>query len=414
MLTTNRLRWRWIAKAALSLTIVSVWGADAIRSTQAEAPAGVAQVRSALTVPPVTAAEVRPHIEFLASPLLQGRGGPQRTMAAKYLRDQFEEFGLKPLFADDSYYQPIPGAKRAADADPPIIGINVGGWIPGSDPKLKKEFVIISAHYDHLGVRQGEVYPGADDNASGVAMMLETAREIAAMTVKPRRSLVFVGFDLEEEMLWGSRWFASHPPWELNRLKLFITADMIGRSLGNLDLPTVFVLGSERAPLLQDVLDEIPVPEGLELARLGIDLIGTRSDYGPFRDRKIPFLFFSTGQHGDYHTPRDVAELIDYEKVARVSRVVLSIAVQVANSDDSPQWADDVAPDLAEASAIHRITELVLEADRTGERSINGLQRFFVSQVHAKTGNALRLGRLTSAERQWLTRSSQLLLLSVF
>ncbi len=414
MLMTSRLRWHRIARVALTLSLAATWGSTAPRSTLAETPAGVARVRSAATVPPVTAAEVRPHIEFLASPALQGRGGPQRAIAAKYLRDRFEELGLEPLFADDSYDQPIPGANRAADADPPVIGINVGGWIPGSDPKLKDEFVIISAHYDHLGVRGGEVYPGADDNASGVAMMLETAREIAAMTVKPRRSLVFVGFDLEEEMLWGSRWFASHPPWPLDRLKLFITADMIGRSLGNLDLPTVFVLGSERAPHLQTVLDETPVPEGLELARLGIDLIGTRSDYGPFRDRKIPFLFFSTGQHGDYHTPRDVAELIDYEKVARVSRVVLSIAVLVADSDDAPEWSDEVAPDLAEASAIHRITELVLEADRTGERSINGLQRFFVSQVYAKTGNAIRLGRLTGAERQWLTRSSQLLLLSVF
>ncbi len=414
MLITHRLRWRWIARTALALSLAAAWGAAVPRSARAATPAGVARIHSEAPTPPVTAAEVRPHIEFLASPQLQGRGGPQRTIAAKYLRDRFEEFGLEPLFADDSYYQPIPGAKRAGDAEPPVIGINVGGWIPGSDPKLKDEFVIISAHYDHLGVRQGEIYPGADDNASGVAMMLETAREVAAMQVKPRRSLVFVGFDLEEEMLWGSRWFASHPPWKLDRLKLFITADMIGRSLGNLDLPTVFVLGSERAPFLQDVLDETPVPEGLELARLGIDLIGTRSDYGPFRDRKIPFLFFSTGQHGDYHTPRDVAERVDYEKVARVSRVVLSIAVRVANSDGSPEWADEVAPDLAEASAIHRITELVLEADRNGERSINGLQRFFVSQVHAKTGNALRLGRLTGAERQWLTRSSQLLLLSVF
>ncbi len=417
MLITQRLRSRRISRTALALSLAAAWGTAAIRTTHAETPAGVARIRSAATPPPVTAGEVRAHVEFLASPALQGRGGPQRSVAAKYLRDQFEEFGLKPLFSDGSYYQPIPGtlgASRDADTDPPVIGINVGGWIPGSDPTLRDEFVIISAHYDHLGVRQGEVYPGADDNASGVAMMLETAREVAAMTVKPRRSLVFVGFDLEEEMLWGSRWFASHPPWELGRVKLFITADMIGRSLGNLDLPTVFVLGSERAPLLQDVLDETPVPEGLEVARLGIDLVGTRSDYGPFRDRKIPFLFFSTGQHGDYHTPRDVHELVDYEKVARVSGVVLSVAVRVANSDDVPQWSDQVVPDLAEASAIHRITELVLEADRSGERSINGLQRFFVSQVHAKTGNALRLGRLTVAERQWLTRSSQLLLLSVF
>ncbi|MBX3440464.1 MAG: M28 family peptidase [Planctomycetaceae bacterium] len=406
---------REIGGSAIWLVLWEIVGLCSSATLQAEVPpaASVESTRPA----PVTAAAVRQHIDYLASPRMAGRGGPQRLLAAKYIRDHFGEAGLLPLFPEGEFYQPVPGARAIGDdqdAEAPIIGVNVGGWIPGSDPELCDEYVIISAHYDHLGIRNGELHPGADDNASGVSMLLETARAVSRMPVKPRRSVVFVAFDLEEELLWGSRWFAAHPPWPLERLKLFMTADMIGRSLGNLPLPTVFVLGSEHAPLLQSTLDQVSVPEGLEIARLGIDLIGTRSDYGPFRERQIPFLFFSTGQHADYHTPRDTPDLIDAEKVARVSNVVLAVALEISDSEEVPVWTDAPPPSLEEASAIHRITELVLEADRTGARSMSGVQRFFVSQVHAKTGNAIKLGRITEPERRWLSRSSKLLLLSVF
>lgn len=364
---------------------------------------------------PITAEEVRPHIEYLASPELRGRRDEDARRTAQYIAKTFRAAGLRPLF-EEEYLQPILGRSRqtSAGAAPSVIGSNVGGWIEGSDPELRNEIVMITAHFDHLGMTGGELHPGADDNASGVSMMLETAREVAAMPIKPRRSIVFVGFDLEERLLWGSRWFASHPPWDLQQVKLFVTADMIGRSLGDLPLPTVFVLGAERAPQLKLLLDEVDCPERLEMLQLGADLIGTRSDYGPFRDRQVPFLFFSTGEHGDYHTPRDTPDRIDCEKVARVSTLILRIALRVANADAPPTWTDEVQPDLDEARTVHRIAELVLAADTQGEHQLNGFQRLFVGQVHAKTGNAIRLGRLTSAERVWLTRAAQLLLLSVF
>lgn len=364
---------------------------------------------------PITADEVRPHIELLAGPKLRGRQGKDALRAALYLESQFIKFGLQPLFAGD-YLQPVNGRteQTATGPVPKILGHNVGGWIEGSDPQLRDEFVMITAHFDHLGMTGGELHPGADDNASGVSMMLETAREIVAMPIKPRRSIVFVGFDLEEHLLWGSRWFAAHPPWEISQVKLFITADMIGRSLGDLPLPTVFVLGSERAPALRTVLDDVDCPDNLEMLRLGADLIGTRSDYGPFRDRQIPFLFFSTGEHGDYHTPRDTPDLVDCDRVAQVSTLILRVALEVANTTTPPEWTDEIAPDLEEARTVHRITELVLEADTRGEHDLNGFQRLFVDQVHSKTGNAIRLGRLSAPERVWLTRAAQLLLLSVF
>ncbi len=305
--------------------------------------------------------DVRPHVEFLAAPEREGRPGGHADAAASYIVDRFQEYGLKPLFGKtsagrDAYLQIIPNS-ASEDGEATVMGRNIGAVLPGSDPTLKDEVVILSAHYDHLGVRNGALFAGADDNASGVAMLLEVAERLSKQKVAPKRTIAFVGFDLEERMLFGSQWFAAHMPWPEKNVKLFLTADMIGRSLGNLALPSVFVLGSEHAPHLKTVLDEIGEPEGLEVARLGIDLVGTRSDYGPFRDRKIPFLFFSTGQSDVYHTPRDVPETIDYEKLARVTGLIERITVSAANDDVAPEWTDDLQPNLDEARHIepHRL-----------------------------------------------------------
>ncbi len=371
---------------------------------------------------------VRPHVEFLASPQLAGRSGANSNKAADYLIQQFRKSKLRPLFPDKDFEQPIPTsaeereenanpANGGGDADPPlktprIIGRNVGAFLEGSDPELRDELIVIGAHFDHLGVRKGAVYRGADDNASGTSMMLEVARQLATAKRRPKRSIVFVGFDLEEQMLWGSRWFVAHPPFELSRVKLFITADMIGRSLGDLPLPIVFVMGSEHAPRLKTLLDDVGTPRGLEVARLGVDLIGVRSDYGPFWGEKIPFLFFSTGEHPDYHTPRDVPEKLDFDKIARVSSLVLKVVEGAANSVTAPEWIDEVPPDLDEVKAVQRITDSLLKAGE--KKPLTDLQRLIVTQAHNKCQQILDRGTFNADDRKWLIRISQLLLLSVF
>jgi hypothetical protein len=360
---------------------------------------------------PIAPGDVRPHIEYLASNELRGRSGKEARLAAEYVKKQFIASHLEPLFEKESYFQEIPGPADD-DGTQSIIGQNIGGWIRGSDPGLRKEFIIVSAHYDHLGARDGKVYRGADDNASGVAMMLEVARRISGANSKPRRSIVFVGFDLEERMLWGSRWFAAHPPWPLTQVKLFMTADMIGRSLGNLPLPTVFVLGSEHSPRVRKALDRVGTPPGLEVARLGIDLVGTRSDYGPFRDRSVPFLFFSTGEHPDYHTAADVPSRIDYEKVAAVSGLVMQLCLHVGDAEQAPEWSNPTGTDLEEARALNRISTLLLAAD--GDQKLSGVQRLLVSQAEVQTKQILERGKMTPGERTWLVRTAQLMLLSVF
>lgn len=363
---------------------------------------------------PVRAGDVEPHVRFLADPRLEGRGGERgKRLARNYLIQQYAAWGLKPLFGPDRFTQAIAGpiddqGRRT------VRGHNVGAWLPGSDPELRKEFIIVSAHYDHLGIRGGRVYPGADDNASSMAMVLETARQLATAAQPPRRSVVFLNFDLEENMLWGSRWFTAHPPWPLEQVKLFITADLLGRSLGDLPMQTVFVIGSERAPSLRDAIAQAGTPQGLQVRRLGADLIGTRSDYGPFRDREIPFLFFSTGEHPDYHTTRDTADRINYEKLANISSLVLGTVQRVANQDQPPQWTTSVTPDIEEVKTIHDITTKILAADETGALDLGSVQRFFVSNIHTKVGSILERGELRPDERPWLVRSAQFLLISVF
>ena len=391
----------------------------------------------------ITADDLRPHVAFLTDPARGGRPGGRAGAAAEYLADRFRELGLEPVFAPPagesgtgdengpgepgggrSFFQPIAGPEGTP------VGRNVAALLPGSDPDLKDEIVLLGAHYDHLGVRGGKLYPGADDNASGTAMLLEVAERLAADangTAGPRRGVLFVGFDLEERMLFGSRWFAAHPPAvltggaddaEMRQLKAVFVADMIGRSLGDLDLPTVFVLGSEHAPHLKTVLDRTGAPEGLETARLGIDLIGSRSDYAPFRDRAIPFLFFSTGEHGDYHRPTDTADRLDFGKAARVSSLIHAVVKTTANDDAAPVWEADPPPDLDEARAVRRITGLLLDRaaspENPGGRRFGTLQRVTLAQTKSTTDGILERGAMTPDERAWLVRLSQMLLLSVF
>lgn len=363
---------------------------------------------------PITAEHVRPHVEYLASPRLEGRGGARgKRLAAEYLAKYYRSLGLRPLFSDASFFQNIPGTPDEEGRET-IRGRNVAAWLPGSDPKLRDEYVIVSAHYDHLGIRDGELHPGADDNATGVAMVLEVARQLASRPQPPRRSFVFINFDLEEYLLWGSRWFVAHPPWPIERVKLFITADLIGRSLGDLPTRNVFVVGGECAPALERALQVSGRPTGIRVDRLGVDLIGTRSDYGPFRDNQIPFLFFSTGEHPDYHTPRDTPDKIDYPKLAGISSLILRVVQHVANEDRPPIWSPRVETGLSEVHALHCITQTLLDADAAGSFPLGGIHRFFISNMHHKMGKILDRGKLHSDERPWLIRTSQFLLLTVF
>jgi hypothetical protein len=356
--------------------------------------------------------ELRAHVYRLASPEFLGRRGPGAARAARHLADAFQRLDLKPAFGD-SYYQDIPSPLSEDASKTAILGRNVGAVLPGCDPKLKDEWIIVSAHYDHLGKQGNVLYPGADDNATGVAMLLEVAEHFALRKDKPRRTLVFLAFDQEEAGLRGSTHFAAHPPLPFRQLKAFLTADMLGRSMANVMDEYVFVLGSERSTHLRQLIEKTPPPQGLAIGRLGADLIGTRSDYGPFRDRRVPFLFFSTGQHPDYHSPSDLPQRIDYRKLQRISWYIRDLTKQLADEEAAPTWNDKpLPPDLEEIRTVAVLVERVLKHPEL--YPLPEKKRQLVQGVKKRLDAILEKGEVAAEDRTWLMWNARLLLLTVF
>lgn len=256
---------------------------------------------------------------------------------------------------------------------------NVIGILPGSDPNLKNEAIVIGAHYDHLGLggegslapREGQIHHGADDNASGVAGLIELARMLSTQNPKPRRTIVFIAFSGEEEGLIGSSYYVNHPVVPLANTVAMINMDMIGRlkdqslivggvgtasewrslidadnslqgmtvtanSAGavsaNLNLSLPIVVGANGLPVV--TLD----PSKKFMLTLNEDGFGP-SDHSSFYARQVPVLFFWTGTHNDYHKPSDTADKINYEGEARIVSFVAYIVRDIDKTDKRPTYA---------------------------------------------------------------------------
>ena len=388
------------------LVLIAAFGCAAVhwqpaaRSSDSDTPALLASIRP-------DGDRLRADVERLASPEFGGRRGAGAVKAAALVESRFRELGLEPLFDDGSYVQAIPGHVEGT-----IAGRNVGGVIVGSDPNRRDEWVVISAHYDHLGVRQGSYYPGADDNASGVAAMLDLARIFSEGSARPARSLMFVGFDLEEAGLVGSRYFADHPPISLDRIKLFTTADMIARSLGGIRDGRIFVMGAEHAPGLRQIVLDAAVGVPLEVGQIGSDLLVLdRSDYGPFRARGVPYLFFSTGENPTYHTQTDVAETLDYPKLRSATRLIGRAIALAADAETLPEWIDEPQYDVSEAAAILDVMESL-----KSHREDLHLGPFVRRWIEVETRTLSRIverGEMTPNERRRMVRGAQFVLITV-
>jgi hypothetical protein len=361
----------------------------------------------------ITVAELKAHVYRLASPEFLGRKGPGAARASQHIAAAFERLKLQPAFGN-SYFQRIPAPlAEEDDSGASFIGRNVGAVLPGTDPTLKDEWILLSAHFDHLGKQGDTLFPGADDNATGVAMLLEVAERFALQKAKPRRTLVFVAFDQEEVGLLGSTYFIARAPRPVPQLKAFLTADMLGRSMANVMDEYVFALGSECSTQLRLLVEQVAPPTGLKVGRLGADLVGTRSDYGPFRDRHVPFLFFSTGQHPDYHTPTDLPERIDYQKLQRVSVWISDLTWRLANDDEAPAWASKgLPPDLDEARTVQLLVQRVLAQPE--RYPLSAKQRVLVCGVEKRLADMLDRGKVSGEERSWLVWTARLLLATVF
>jgi Peptidase family M28/PDZ domain len=201
---------------------------------------------------------------------------------------------------------------------------NVIGVVPGHDPARAAEVVVVGAHYDHLGRSDGAVYPGADDNASGTALVLELARAFAAAGGAPR-TLVFALFSGEEIGLRGSRHYLGNPTVPIERTVAMINFDMVGR-LGDRPLD---VGGTATGSGLKTAVDDAGRQLGIALADR--DAPGGASDHAPFYSAGVPVLFFHTGSHPDYHRPTDTADKIDADGMARVAAVSARVIEYVAD-----------------------------------------------------------------------------------
>jgi len=359
------------------------------------------------TGPEPERARLRAHVETLASPEFGGRRGEAAEKSRAYLIAAFKSHGLEPLF-DGSFTQDIPDREPGSP-----IGRNVGAKLVGADPKLRDEWVIVAAHFDHLGVRDGVLFPGADDNASAVAMMLEVVRCLVASPERPRRSVMFVGFDLEERGLFGSRYFAEHPPVPLDKVTLFVTADMIGRALAGVGTDFVFVMGTERWPDSRAWIREASEGKPLRVGMLGADLLLIdRSDYGPFRSRQVPFLFFSTGENPCYHTPRDVPATLDYPKAEAISQVVYGVVRHALQSDTRPAWHDPPDNGMDEARSLRVVLRML--RDHADGLKIGKTPVFFMDQSLKLLDAAVARGRIEPNERATVIRMAQVVMASIF
>ena len=269
-------------------------------------------------------------VTTLADAKFEGRaaGTPGGIAAREYVLARFKAIGLHPVA--NAYVFPFKFTTKAVASAREGSGANVLGICMGKDMTLP--MFVVSAHYDHLGVRDGAIYHGADDNASGVAVMLELAAYCQKNPM--RRSIVFAAFDAEEGGLNGARVFVSDGPVPRNRIGLNINLDMVSRS----DKREIFIAGTYHTPALKPPLEIVarraPITvlfghdRPVSIAG-GVDDWTNQSDHGPFHAAKIPFVYFGVEDHPDYHKPTDTADKINRGFFVDVAETVLDALLQL-------------------------------------------------------------------------------------
>jgi len=218
----------------------------------------------------------------------------------------------------------------------------VVGILEGSDPVLKNEYIVLSAHMDHVGVgapvNGDSIYNGADDDASGTTGVIELAEALSVPGARPKRSVLFLTVSGEEHGLWGSGWFSEHSPVAITQIVADLNIDMIGRNWKD----TIVVIGKEHSDLGATV-DRVSKAHP-ELRMKAIDDIWPeenfyfRSDHYNFARKGVPILFFFNGTHPDYHGPRDEPSRIDAEKESRIVRLIYLATQDVGNAAQRPAW----------------------------------------------------------------------------
>ena len=321
---------RWFRAAPFCLSILSVCAAG----PGVDSLAFAARPAQAAAAAAVDEAQLLSDLEFLASPKLEGRltGSAGNERARSFILERFKQLKLQPV--DGSYTQAFSFAPARGGASATVPkGMNVMGMVPGtSEPR---SYVLVTAHYDHLGVRDGRTYPGADDNASGVGALLAAARWFSEHP--PRKSVVFVAFDAEEQGLRGARHFVAQPPIDLARILVVLNMDMVGRG----DKNVLYVAGTHHYPALRPVVEEAMKGRSIKVllghdhasaqAAVGLDDWTNQSDQGAFHAVQVPFLYFGVEDHPDYHKPTDTADRIPRPFYTAATAFVIDVARRFAD-----------------------------------------------------------------------------------
>jgi len=297
----------------------------------------------------ITENGLRAHVSFLAADILEGRGTPSRGLdiAAEYIAAQFRRAGLEPGGGTNTFFQGEQVKKRGSEER--AHAKNVVGILRGSDPILSETYIVVGAHYDHLGVREGpeadNIFNGANDDASGTAALIEMAIAMGSLKQRPKRTVVFVAFYGEERGMLGSRFFVANPPMPLQRCVAMINLEHMGRTddvEGATD-DRGYVTGFGYSEV-SDVLALAGKESGFDLgshARNSDAFFGA-SDNISFAMQGIPSHTVCTAFiFPDYHKVSDHWEQLNYPNFVKAVRAVCRALFTLVGSDRTPRWMPD-------------------------------------------------------------------------
>lgn len=296
---------------------------------------------------------IEQHVKYLAADSLRGRqaGSADARKAADYIEREFEQMGLQPLDGNYKHYFVLFGnaGKPITEDDfgtyaRQTIYRNVAGVIEGSDPILKNEYIVVGGHYDHLGVKNGEVYNGADDNASGTATVIEVARALLARRGELSRSVIVCAFDAEEIGLYGSKALSAEliASKKIGQVKMMMSIDMVGwlKQGKSLDLT-----GTGTLKNCNELLSEVAKASRLNITTHSFEQsIFTATDTEPFASHGVPTLAVTTGLKSPYHKPEDDAELIDYDGMNVIADFITNLTVKMAQGQQRMEPTGRLAP----------------------------------------------------------------------
>ncbi len=290
--------------------------AGVVAGACAGTPSGDA-ARPVPALPVLDSARLLGDLARLAHDSMAGRvvGSPENLKAREWLAAEAARIGLEPV--GGAYVHPFAMARR--NRPDSVYGANVLGLVRGT--RVPERVIVVSAHFDHVGVRNGEIFNGADDNASGTAAVLAMAAHFAQ--ARPAHTIIFAFFDAEESGLLGARAFVAAPPVPLERIGANVNLDMVSRNAKG----ELYAAGATPYPAFRPILESL-IPDALVTLRLGHDSGGgsedwtSQSDQGAFHAAKVPFIYFGVEDHPDYHKPTDDVERIEPGFYYRSARTI--------------------------------------------------------------------------------------------